>query len=162
MTRSPFRDQAGISLAEVLVAVFLIGVGLTALLSAAPVGVAGMETGRQQSTALFLAQDKLERVKAWALSNAAVPAQQGFATIAGGGSCFTAGVGPCAADAYGTIPGYGRYRRVVTATPDPATPPPPGHTRTVVTVQVFYQPVSDQGVSATERQVTLSTMLALR
>ncbi|HET8578171.1 MAG TPA: prepilin-type N-terminal cleavage/methylation domain-containing protein [Methylomirabilota bacterium] len=162
MTLSAFRNQAGISLAEVLVAVFLIGIGLTGLLSAAPVGVAGMETGRQQSTALFLAQDKLERIKAWSLSNAAAPAQQGFGTIVAGGSCFTVGAGPCAADGYGTIPGYNRYRRVVTATPDPATPAPPNHTRTVVTIQVFYQPVSAQGVSATERQVAVSTMLALR
>lgn len=162
MTRSLFGDQAGISLAEVLVAVFLIGIGLTGLLSAAPVGVAGMEAGRQQSTALFLAQDKLERIKSWALSTAAAPAQQGFSTIVAGGSCFTVGAGPCAADGYGVIPGYGRYRRVVTVTPDPATPPPPGHTRTVVTVQVFYRPVSAQGVLATERQVTVSTILALR
>lgn len=155
-------DQSGMSLADVLMAVFLISVGLVALLSALPIGVSGMETGRQQSTALFLAQEKIERIKAWSLSNATAPAQQGFGTIVALGPCFAVGVGPCATENYGAVPGYPTYRRVVTATPDPATPAPPGHTRTLVTVQVFYQPVVAQGVSTTERQVTVSTVLALR
>ncbi len=155
-------DQSGMSLVDVLMAVFLISVGLVALLSALPFGVSGMETGRQQSTALFLAQDKLERIKAWSLSAAAAPAQQGFDTIVAAGPCFTVGAGPCATEDYGTIPSYATYRRVGTATPDPATPAPPNHTRTLVTVQVFYRPVGAQGVSTTERQVTVSTVLARR
>jgi len=154
------RNQAGMTLPEVLVATFLIGIGLTALLSAAPVGIGGMETGRQQSTAIYLAQDRMERIKSWSLSSSPNPSQQGFGTILPTGTCFAAGLGACATENYGSIPGYNGYRRVVTATADPGTPAPPNHTRTVVTVQVFWTPRGDNA-QTTERQVSVSTVLAL-
>jgi prepilin-type N-terminal cleavage/methylation domain-containing protein len=154
------RDQDGMTVVEVLVAVVLIGIGLMALLAAAPAGIGGMETGRQQSTAVYLAQDKMERIKSWSLSTSANPAQQGFGTILPAGTCFAAGQGACATENYGTIPSYPGYRRVVTALADPGTPAPPNHTRTRVTVQVFYKPRGDNAQTA-ERQVSVSTVLAL-
>lgn len=149
------RNQAGMTLVEVLVATVIIGIGLMALLAAVPVGIGGMETGRQQSTAIYLAQDKMERIKSWSLSTSANPVQQGFGTILPAGTCFAAG-GACATDNYGTIALYPGYRRVVTVLADPGSPA----TRTRVTVQVFYTPRGDN-VQTAERQVTVSTVLAL-
>jgi type II secretory pathway pseudopilin PulG len=154
------RNESGMTLAEVLVATFLIAIGLMALLAAAPLGIGGMETGRQQSTAIYLAQDKMERIKSWSLSISPNPVQQGFGTILPAGTCFAAGQGACATENYGTIAGYPGYRRVVTAQADPGTPAPPNHTRTRVTVQVFYTPRGDNA-QTTERQVSMSTVLAL-
>ena len=154
------RNQAGMTLVEVLVAIVIIGIGLMALLAAVPAGIGGMETGRQQSTAIYLAQDKMERIKSWSLSTSPNPAQQGFGTILPAGTCFAAGQGACATENYGTIAGYPGYRRVVTALADPGTPAPPNHTRTRVTVQVFYTPRGDN-VQTAERQVSMSTVLAL-
>jgi prepilin-type N-terminal cleavage/methylation domain-containing protein len=149
------RNQAGMTLAEVLVATVIIAIGLMALLAAVPVGIGAMQTGRQESTATYLAQDKMERIKSWSLSPS-----QGFDTILPAGTCFAAGQGACATEDYGTIAGYEGYRRVVTALADPGTPAPPNHTRTRVTVQVFYTPRGDN-VQTTERQVSMSTVLAL-
>jgi prepilin-type N-terminal cleavage/methylation domain-containing protein len=154
------RNQSGMTLAEVLVATFLISIGLMALLAAAPIGIGGMETGRQQSTAVYLAQDKMERIKSWSLSSSPNPVQQGFGTILPASTCFAAGQGACATENYGTIAGYANYRRVVTALPDPGTPAPPNHTRTRVTVQVFWTPSGDNA-QTTERQVSMSTVVAL-
>ncbi len=148
------------TLAEVLIATVIIGIGLMALLAVVPAGIGAVETGRQQSTAIYLAQDKMERIKSWSLSTSTTPAQQGFGTILPNGTCFAAGQGACASEDYGTIAGYPGYRRVVTALADPGTPAPPNHTRTRVTVQVFYTPRGDN-VQTTERQVSVSTVLAL-
>lgn len=148
------------TLVEVLVATVIIGIGLMALLAAVPVGIGGMQTGLQESTAIYLAQDKMERIKSWSLSTSAAPVQQGFGTILPNGTCFAAGQGACAPENYGTIALYPGYRRVVTALADPGTPAPPNHTRTRVTVQVFYTPRGDN-VQTAERQVTVSTVLAL-
>jgi prepilin-type N-terminal cleavage/methylation domain-containing protein len=154
------RNQAGMTLAEVLVAIVIIAIGLMALLAAVPAGIGAMQTGRQESTATYLAQDKMERITSWSLSTSPNPVQQGFGTILPAGTCFTAGQGACATENYGTIAGYEGYRRVVTVLADPGTPAPPNHTRTRVTVQVFY---TSRGVNTqtAERGVSMSTVLAL-
>ena len=145
-------DESGMTLIEVAVAMALIMIGLLALLQAFPTGIAAMEGGRQQSTALFLAEQRLEQIKAWSLSQT-VPAQ-GFATVVGGGTCFTNAAGPCRAQAYDTIPGYLRYRIAVATVAD-------GAMRTRVTVQVFYRPILADRVAA-ELPVTLRTLLTQR
>jgi Tfp pilus assembly protein PilV len=60
-------DQAGMSLAEILVACVIIGIGLVGLLSAVPTASYGIQEGRQLSTATFLANQRLEQVRnaAW-------------------------------------------------------------------------------------------------
>src|SRR3990172_11053482 len=104
------RNQAGMTLVEVLVATVIIGIGLMALLAAVPVGIGGMQTGLQESTAIYLAQDKMERIKSWSLSTSANPVQQGFGTILPAGTCF-APRGARAAAHYRTPPLYPGYRR---------------------------------------------------
>ena len=53
-------DQAGMSLAEILIACVIIAVGLVGLLSAVPTASYGIQEGRQLSTAAFLANQRLE------------------------------------------------------------------------------------------------------
>ena len=56
-------DQRGMTLAEVLVALPIITIGLLALLSAIPLSTYATQDGRQTSTATFLANQRLEQVR---------------------------------------------------------------------------------------------------
>src|SRR5262249_17826946 len=56
-------DQRGATLAEVLVAVAIIGVALTALASAVPLANYAIQEGHQLSAATFLATQRLEEVR---------------------------------------------------------------------------------------------------
>jgi len=56
-------NQAGMSLAEILVACVIIAIGLVGLLSAVPTASYGIQEGRQLSTAAFLANQRLEQVR---------------------------------------------------------------------------------------------------
>jgi Tfp pilus assembly protein PilV len=57
------KDQAGMSLAEILIACVIIGIGLVGLLSAVPTASFGIQEGRQLSAATFLANQRLEQVR---------------------------------------------------------------------------------------------------
>src|SRR3989304_2810509 len=92
------RNESGMTLAEVLVATFLIAIGLMALLAAAPLGIGGVGTGRQQTTPSSRAEEKRERIKSWSLSTPPNPVQQVLATILPAGTCFAAGQGACATE----------------------------------------------------------------
>jgi len=60
----PFvNDQRGITLVEVMMAVGIITIGLSALLAAVPVASYGTREGYQLSTATFLASERLEQVR---------------------------------------------------------------------------------------------------
>lgn len=61
--RSVAVGQAGMSLAEILIACVIIAVGLVGLLSAVPTAGYGIQEGRQLSTAAFLANQRLEEVR---------------------------------------------------------------------------------------------------
>jgi type II secretory pathway pseudopilin PulG len=165
----PWKDQAGLTLVEILVAVALIMIGLVAVMQWFPLGTQGMDTGRKQSTAVFLAEQKLERIRAWGLSTSA---GQGFATVTPGGTCFNAG-NPCVNDALNTIPGYPEYSRTVIiqdcqtnpanfpiATYGPCPVAPNSPTVKLVRVQVGYRYVTDVGVFQGANQVELATVVA--
>ena len=154
MRGMPWKDQAGLTLVEILVAVALITIGLVAVMQWFPLSTQGMDTGRKQSTAVFLGEQKLEQIKAWALSTGA---GQGFATVSPGGTCFKAG-NPCAADnpnfnGVNPIPGYAEYSRTVIITNPTAT-------TTLVRVQVGYRRTTDVGTFTAANQVELSTLIA--
>jgi prepilin-type N-terminal cleavage/methylation domain-containing protein len=137
-------NERGMTLIEVLVAVTIISVGLTAIATGMHLGTAGINQGQQETTAAFLAEQKVEDIKAFALSAAA---GQGFANV-------TAANFP--AEAYNTIAGgYQRYRRTTTLTF-------PSATMIVVVVRVFYVPVGISHVTNNEREVAVSTVLRQR
>ena len=145
------REESGFTLVELLVAIAILMIGLVAVMQWFPLGTAGVETGRRQSTGVFLAEQKLEQIKAWALSTAA---GQGFATVVKpGGACANAG-NPCADDGLNTIPGSPEYSRTVTINPGP-TP-----TTQLVRVQIQYRRVTGGGVLTGGQQVDIATLIA--
>jgi prepilin-type N-terminal cleavage/methylation domain-containing protein len=145
MNRSTLRPaQAGFTLAEILVACAIISVGLVAVAMGFGMGVDGVEAGRQQSTAVFLAEQRIEQARDLAartpnlaaLTTANLPASEAYGTITGAPS---------------------GYRRTTTITDNPG-----GATGKRVDVSVFYRPVTGRGVLTIERSVALSIFLATR
>ena len=158
------KEESGFTLVEILVAVFILMIGLVAVMQWFPLGTAGVETGRRQSTGVFLAEQKIEQIKAWSLSMCTGPAfvppcpvQQGFITVVKpGGTCANAG-NPCADDGYLVgipIPGYPEYSRTVTIANGPT-----GTTR-LVRVQVQYRRVTTGAVLTSGTQVDIATLIA--
>jgi prepilin-type N-terminal cleavage/methylation domain-containing protein len=145
------REESGFTLVELLVAVAILMLGLVAVMQWFPLGTAGVETGRRQSTGVFLAEQKVEQIKAWSLSTAA---NQGFTTVAAGGTCFTDPNGPCRNDALNAIPGYPEYSRTVTIANGPTA------TTRLVRVQVQYRRVTDRGTLTGGQQVDIATLIA--
>jgi prepilin-type N-terminal cleavage/methylation domain-containing protein len=142
--RKCHTSQAGFTLAEIMVACAVISVGLVAVATGFGLGVDGVEAGRQQSTAVFLAEQRIEQAKELAMR------QTGLVQL-------TAANLP-ATEAYGTITGAPpRYRRTTTITSNPG-----GLQGARVDVSVFYRPVTGRGVLTTERSVSLSIFLASR
>lgn len=136
------RRDGGFTLVEIVAAVAIIGLGLVGVSAGLLYAYGGMEAGRQETTATFLAEQRLEQVKATAFSN--------FVNI-------TAANFP--AEAYGTIANAPNYRRTVTITDAPT-----GITDTkLIVVSVFYRPLAGYRIFLTqEKQVTLSTLFADR
>lgn len=136
--------EAGFTLAEIMVACAIISVGLVAVATGFGFGVDGVEAGRQQSTAVFLAEQRIEQAKELAMR------QTGLVQL-------TVANLP-ATEAYGTIAGAPpRYRRTTAIVANPG-----GVLGARVDVVVFYQPVTGRGVLSTERSVSLSIFLANR
>lgn len=140
------RNDQGFTLAETLAAVGVLGIGLVALLSSMSWGFATVDTSRRSTTALFLAEQRMEQVKAFAVSTAA---GQGWALL-------TSAAFP--AEGYGGITGYPDYRRTVTVTTNPGGSAP--NTK-LVEVRVFYRPVTSAGLGP-ESSVVVSTLLVAR
>jgi len=136
--------QAGFTLAEIMVACAVISVGLVAVSTGFGFGVDGVEAGRQQSTALFLVEQQIERTKELAVRTPNLV------------DVNTTNLLPT--EAYGSIAGApSTYRRTTTITANPG-----GTTGVRVDVSVFYKPVTGRGVLSTERSVALSIFLANR
>lgn len=140
-------NARGMTLTEVLVAVFIITVGLTAVAAGMQLATVSINIGQQETTATFLAEERLEDLKAFSLSGLGT---QGFANV-------TSANFP--AEAYGSITvngtSYNRYRRTTTITS-------PSATTKVVVVNVFYTPGAVSSAANAERQVALSTVVTQR
>jgi hypothetical protein len=161
-------DQAGMSVAEILVACFIIAVGLVGLLSAVPSASYGIQEGRQLSTATFLANQRLEQVRnaVWtqcpAVDTLGVSASATVAPTSGALTTFP-DEKPMAAP-------YGDYTRTVRITAaQPADPCPAGvggpnvGLRQAV-VAVSYRPSTARGVSAvgTTKSAIVTMLIAER
>src|SRR6266545_2815834 len=146
--RKALGSQDGFTLAELLAAVVIISIGLVAVGAGFSMAISGVETSRQQTTASFLAEQRVEQVKAAALGSSLV-ACMGFANVTA--ACFPA-------QAYGTIANAPGFRSTVTVTNYIVNG---AVARKRVDVEVFYQPVVAWGVQLTaERSVRLSTLIA--
>ena len=143
-----FGSEAGFTVAELVAAVFVISLGLVAVGAGFATAIQGVETGRQQTTATFLAEQRMEQIHATALGNSLI-ACMGFANITA--ACFPT-------QAYASITNAPGYRSTVTIT-DYVVGGAVARKR--VDVEVFYQPVVAWGVQlSAERSVRLSTLIA--
>jgi Tfp pilus assembly protein PilV len=128
--------QSGLALLEILFALGLISVSLLALAGAFPAGVGGVAVGKQQTTAIFLAEQRLEQIRGTDFAN------------------ITAANFPNEAYGAATLPSGYRRTTVLTNTPG-------GVANAVrADVSVFYRPVLGFGVLAAERQVTTSSLIS--
>lgn len=143
-------SQSGFTLAELLAALSIVAIALVAMVGALQHGLSGIETGRGESMAVFLVEDKLEELRALALFDWGNSALQPGTTTE---YCR-------APSACSSISAPDGFRRSTTVTAGN------GATCTarckLVTVSVFYRPVTPLGQLDRERRVDVGTMLASR
>jgi prepilin-type N-terminal cleavage/methylation domain-containing protein len=178
------KDQGGLTLIEVVIALAIILVGLVALAAVVPLSLGHIGQANLRSTAVFLAQQRLEEVKngVWScfpnytdsvgLSNPAASAPRvTTANCAPPAPLAVTGntaVTTFADEGYGTIAGYERYRREVRITDCSIAPGCGGGVLDngirQVTATVFFRPQTGVGTinSAGEDVVRVTTFVALR
>jgi prepilin-type N-terminal cleavage/methylation domain-containing protein len=170
----PVNDR-GLTLAEILVALAVVGIGLVGLLAVVPVATYGVQEGNQLSTATFLAEQGLEQVRnaVW--------------IRVGGVERDCLGIGPTSAP---TSPSCQRSAPTACSVGTPCTTFPdepsvsgyPGYSRTtriidcgttacggvmnsnlrLVIINVSYRPMTATGVAVTPKTVRLSLLIAKR
>lgn len=151
MNRRILEAEDGFTLAEVLTAMAVLVVGLVAVALAFHYALTGIETGRGETTAAFLAERALEELKAVALvdwgSAALAPATRIEYCLPAGDACTRAAT-------------PGSYRRATTIS-DAQNGPCAARCK-IVRVTVFYRPVAGTGQLDQERQVEVVTVFAPR
>ena len=156
--------ECGMTLAEVLVAVAIIAIGLLALLSTIPLASYATQEGSQTSTATFLANQRLEQVRnaQWSatppVDNLGISASSTAAPLSGATTTF-ADESPMAAP-------YTAYTRQVRITDCGTGAGCTGITNSgmrLATVTVSYTPLSATGTAgAASRSVAVSMVIAQR
>jgi prepilin-type N-terminal cleavage/methylation domain-containing protein len=165
---APLSDDRGLTLAEILVALAIIGLGLVGLAVVIPVSSYGVQEGNQLSTATFLAEQMIERTRAVSWTAIPVPGTDCLGVSAGDAAPVPTGGATCNGVATTQFPdeaavnGYPSYRRMVRVTDCGATPcagvTDAGLRR--VTVTVTYRGLSAGGQAASDKTVTLEWLVA--
>ena len=163
LVRQRVLNERGMTLAEILVAIAIIGVGLGALASAIPISAYGIQEGSQLSTATFLANQRLEQVRnaQWstspAVDNLGLSASSTTAPASGGTTTFP--------DEAAVASPYTQFARTVRIT-DCGTG---GGCQSVVsanlrqvTVTVSYQPLTGVGQATAVKPVMVTMLIAKR
>jgi len=149
MTARPLvGNQRGMTVVEVMVAVVILGVGLAALSSAIPIAAYGIQEGNQLSTAVFLANQRMEQVRnsTWQAS----PAVDKLGVSASSTSAPVSGEVTTFPDESSVAAPYTGYRRTVRIC-DVGVGWCNGTVYTglrQVTVTVSYRPMTGVGVAA--------------
>jgi prepilin-type N-terminal cleavage/methylation domain-containing protein len=168
LTRT-LTGQRGFTLAEVLVAVVIIMVGLVAVASGFQYATSGVATGRGETIAIFLAEQRIEQVKTVAMINYDPP-YPGLSLATGTTTtefCQTSTIGATASNCQaGAITGTTSYTRVTTIT-DITTDA--GRCTGVtpllckrIRVTVTYRPVTSRGDVSQARTVDLYAVVTPR
>jgi Tfp pilus assembly protein PilV len=143
-------DARGLSLVEILVATCVLSVGLVAVATGLLYATTSVDAGRGETTATFLAEQRLELLKSLALTDWSSPLLAAGATREG----------------YGTLAGAPLYRRDTTIADwggaACATAAPGAVTCKTVRVAVYYRVSSGGGGTRQERRVELLTVMAFR
>ena len=138
------HGERGFSLGEVLVATLVLALGLVGIATGFQYATSGVELGRGESTATFLAEQRLEWLKALALTNWTSTSLKAGTTT----------------EDYGAIADAPTYRRVTTITDNPGGAC--AANCKLVQVTVFYRPVTARGQLDQERRLDVITMLVTR
>jgi len=169
-------DERGLTLAEILVALAIISIGLVGLAAVVPISSYGIQEGNQMSTATFLAEQRLEQLRGaqW-VATPAVDCLGSSGTTSSSWS-FSGGSAPGGISA-GCSPAnfndesstgtplptpYGRYARQVRIRPCDAAGSGCGVSDAalrMVTVRVSYTPLQGIGGVATSQKFVELTML---
>jgi prepilin-type N-terminal cleavage/methylation domain-containing protein len=185
--RSRPSSQRGITLVEILIALTIISIGLVGLAAVVPISSYGLQEGSQVSTSTFLAEQRIEQLKAAAWTN--FPAVDCLGTSGSSSSSwsFSGGTAPTpggacvptsfadetpAGSATATPPTklsdpYGGYTRQVRIRPCDAAGAGCGiadPALRLVTVRVSYRPLQPVGGVAptSSKFVELAILLAKR
>jgi len=160
--------EAGFTLAEVLVAAVVIVIGLTAVATGFQFATGGIATGRGETVAIFLAEQRLEQLRAVALVNFNGPWPSGPSLAAGTTAefCQTSNIGTTGTNCQsGAITGTTSYTRTTVITDNPGgsgcTGVPPLICKRV-RVSVGYRPVTSHGDVSQLRQVDVFSQVAPR
>ena len=157
------NNQRGLTLAEILVATAIIGIGLVGLAVVIPVASYGVQEGNQMSTATFLAEQRIEQVRNANWTNAANGDCIGVGappTPSGGNTC--AGATATQFPNETPVAGFTGYNRTVSVTDCGATACAgvTNSTMRLVTVRVTYRPLTGSGVSPTTKAVTVDWLVS--
>jgi prepilin-type N-terminal cleavage/methylation domain-containing protein len=165
------NNERGMTLAEILVAVAIIGIAVIALMAVVPVSGYGIQEGNQLSTATFLAQQRMEQVRnaAWNATTDCVglSANATSAPKPSGGVCAGLPAAPddfTFADEAGLLGTSTRTVRITgcdVAACGVAGDPAAAGMR-LVTVLVNYRPLSGGGAAPALKAVTLQWLVAQR
>lgn len=159
------RDRGGVTLVEVMLAVGVLTVGLTALIAAVPFATSTMRDGAQRSTATFLANERLEQVRLARWTATPKPVDDLGVSPAATAAPVSAGAITFPDEAALPAP-YGEYARTVRVS-DCAGGGCSGVARPdlrQVTVVVTYRPATGTGVAPadTVRTATVTTFVSKR
>jgi Tfp pilus assembly protein PilV len=174
MKTSLLLNERGLTVAEILVAMVIIGIGLVGLATVIPLSTYGVSEGKGVSTATFLAEQKLEEVRnaTWATAAATdcvglgAPPTTTTCTRAVPTSC-TSGTSCATYSNESAVTGYPGYSRTVNVTDCGAGAGCAGVVNSairLVTVTVTYTPISATGSNAVSgaRSTTLQMVIAQR
>jgi prepilin-type N-terminal cleavage/methylation domain-containing protein len=160
-------DERGLTLAEILVALAILGLGLVGLAVVIPVSSYGVQEGNQLSTATFLAEQMVERTRA--VTWTATPATDclgvstaNAAPVPTGATCNGAAGTQFPDEPF--VSGYPAYSRTVRVA-DCAAAPCAGVTNAglrLVTVTVTYRGLSAAGAAASDNTVAIQWLVARR
>lgn len=171
-------DQRGLTLMEVLVAAVIIGVGLAGILAIVPISSYGIFEGRHLSTATFLAEQKMEELRASSWQQ--TPAGDCLGLSAGNGdvaptstACIRTNPTACnpgvtcnVAPDESPVPGYSGYNRRVRVVDCGSVVDGCGGVADSrlrrVAVTVTYTPLTGFGVATSPKPVVLSMNVARR
>jgi Tfp pilus assembly protein PilV len=101
--RAILRDTRGMTIAEALISLGVISVGLLALLGTMPLGTSGIAEANFKTTATFLGQQRLEQIKNAQWCEACGAGGAAVDTLGGGGSNGNAAPAQWLDEAYNTI-----------------------------------------------------------
>jgi len=178
------NNEQGLTLAEILVAVAIIGIGLVGLAVVVPISSYGVQEGNQLSTATFLAEQRIEQVRnaSWSATPVAdcVGVSPGGATPTGvptSNTCTrvadtSTGLVACASGAACTtypdeaaVTGftrYGRSTRIIDCSAGAGCAGVTNVAMRTVRVTVTYTPLTSAGVSPVAKTVTVDWLVSQR